>query len=93
MLFISTTDEWNSNVAYFLTYGKFLEHLTHKEKRTIKLKKINFILWYNGLYKRNLDGTFLRCVDKAQQSKLLESFHNLACGGNFSTPITSHKIL
>ncbi|XP_059068351.1 uncharacterized protein LOC131054285 [Cryptomeria japonica] len=45
------------------------------------------------LYKKAIDGTFLRCVDKAQQTKLLESFHDKAYGGHFSTPVTTHKIL
>lgn len=45
------------------------------------------------MYKRAIDGTFLRCVDKAQQTKLLESFHDKACGGHFSAPVTAHKIL
>ncbi|XP_059076512.1 uncharacterized protein LOC131875838 [Cryptomeria japonica] len=61
VLFVSTTDEWYSNIAFFLTYA--------------------------------IDGTFLRCVDKAQQAKLLESFHDKACGGHFSSPVTAHKIL
>lgn len=89
VLFVSTTNEWYSNIAYFLMYGKFPHHLSYKEKRNIKLKAANFVLWDNCLYKRNIDGTFLRCVDKERQEK----FHNIACGGNFSTLFTSHKIL
>lgn len=93
VLFVSTTDEWYSNIAFFLNYGECPQHLSFKEKISIKLKAANFVLWDTGLYKRTINGTFLRCVDKAQQTKLLESFHDKACGGHFSAPVTAHKIL
>lgn len=93
VLFVSTTDEWYSNIAFFLTYGECPQHLSFKEKRSIKLKVVNFVLWDNGLYKRAIDGTFLHCVDKAQQTELLESFHDKDCGGHFSILVTTHKIL
>jgi len=93
VLFVTTIDEWYSNIAHFLTYGECPSHLSYKEKRTVKLKAANYVLWDNGLYKRSLDGVFLHCVDKAQQNRLLESFQNLACGGHFSALVTAHKIL
>lgn len=93
VLFVSTTNEWYSNIAYFLTYGECPAHLSFKEKRNIKLKAANFVLWDSGLYKRVIDGTFLRCVDKAQQIRLLESFHNLAYGGHCSQDFKSKVLL
>lgn len=93
VLFIRTIDEWYSNIVDFLTYGKFPDHLMPKEKRRVNIKSIFFFLWDNGLYKWSLDGTFLHFVDKEKRNKLLESYHNLACGGNFSTLITDQKIL
>lgn len=66
VLFVSTTDKWYSNITYFLTFCKCPDHLTYKEKRTLKLEFANYVLSNNGLYKRSIDGTFLRCVDKAQ---------------------------
>lgn len=42
-LFSSTIDEWYSNIAYFLTYGECPQHLSFKEKRSIKLKVANFV--------------------------------------------------
>lgn len=93
VLFVSTTDEWYSNIAHFLTYRECSNHLTLKEKRTVKLKSASFVLWDNSLYKCAMDGTFLRCVDKEQQQKLLKYYHDLACGGHFSVLVTTHKIL
>lgn len=67
VLFVSTTDEWYSNLAYLLTYEDCPAHLSRKEKQTLKLKVENFVLWENGLYKKGLDGNFLCYVDKQQQ--------------------------
>lgn len=44
-------------------------------------------------YKKGLDWSFLRCVDKEQQEKLLQAFHNEACGGHYSSTIKTFKIL
>lgn len=93
VLFVSTTDEWFSNIAHFLTYGECPAHLTPREKRTIKLKAAKYIIWGDVLYKKGVDGTFLRCVDKEQRKKLLQFFHNEACGGHFSSSVTAFKIL
>ncbi|XP_059063820.1 uncharacterized protein LOC131856279 [Cryptomeria japonica] len=56
VLFVNTTDECYSNIAFFLTYGECPQHLSFKEKRSIKLKATNFVLWDIGLYKRAIDG-------------------------------------
>lgn len=93
ILFVSTIDEWYSNIAYFIIYGECPTHLTYKEKRNLNMKSANYVLWENSFYKRSLDGTFLGWIDKTQQAKLLESFHNLVCGGNFLALLTTHKIL
>ncbi|KAH9301343.1 hypothetical protein KI387_012926, partial [Taxus chinensis] len=42
---------------------------------------------------RGIDGRFLKCVDKEQQKKLFSDFHDQAYGGNFSSIVTTHKIL
>ncbi|XP_059066677.1 uncharacterized protein LOC131857908 [Cryptomeria japonica] len=71
-LFVGLQDTWFSNVAYYLTYGSFLGHLSTKEQRNLKLKAAKYVILQDVLYKKGLDGTYLRCVDKPQQQKLLE---------------------
>lgn len=66
VLFINTTEGWYSNIAHFLTYGE-CPYLSYKEKTNIKLKASNFVIWDNCLYQKNIDDTFLMCVDKAQR--------------------------
>lgn len=92
VLFVNTTDEWYSDLAFLLTYGECPAHLPCKEKWTLNLKAVNFVLWDNGLYKKSLDGKFLYCIDN-KQVRILQAFHDFACGGHFSAPVTTHKIL
>ena len=44
VLFIGNVDEWFSNIAYFLTYGECPDHLSPKEKRTLKLKSMKYVI-------------------------------------------------
>ncbi|XP_059073727.1 uncharacterized protein LOC131874393 [Cryptomeria japonica] len=59
----------------------------------LRLKAAKYVILDNILYKKGLDGTFLRCVDKPHQEALLKTFHNEACGGHFSSIVTMYKIL
>lgn len=61
ILFMSTLDEWHSNITYFLMYGEYRDHLSYKDKMMLKLKDANYVLWDNGLYKKSIDGTFEVC--------------------------------
>lgn len=92
-LFVGLQDIWFSDVAYYLTYGSCPSHLSAKEQRNLKLKVAKYIIWRDVLYKKGLDGTYLRCVDKPQQQKLLEIYHGEAYGRHFSSSVTAFKIL
>lgn len=91
VLFVINIDDWFSNIAYFLTNGQCSTHLSPKENRTLKLKATKYIIWGDTLYKRGIDGTFLRFVDFEQRKELLQSFHNEACGGQFSASLTTYN--
>lgn len=90
---VSLQDSWFSNIAYFLIYGEFFDGFTTKKRIDLKTKALKYVIHDYVLYKRAIDGTFLRCVDKEQQVNLLTYFHNEACGGNFSSTFIAFKIL
>ena len=56
------------------------------------MKSKKYIIWHD-MYKKGIDGTFLRCVDSEQKMKLLQLFHNKACEGHYSTSVMAYKIL
>ena len=93
VLIVSLQDPWFSNIAYYLTYGECPDGLTVKQKRDLKNKALKYVIFDDVFYKKSIDGTFLRCVDKEQQVRLLKTFHDEACGGHFSSTVTAFKIL
>ena len=93
VLVVGLYDSWFENISYFLTYGECLEGLNAKQRRDLRLRAAKYVIWDGKLFKKAIDGTFLRCVDKPQQEKLLKAFHDEACGGHFSSSITAFKIL
>jgi len=44
VLFTSNTDDWFSDVSYFLTYGDCPSHLSAKAKRNLKLKAHKYVI-------------------------------------------------
>ena len=93
VLVVGLYDSWFENISYLLTYGECVEGLTARQRRDLKLKVAKYVIWDGKLFKKDIDGTFLRCVDKKQQEKLLRTFHDEACGGHFSSSVTDFKIL
>ena len=93
VLSVGMQDSWFGNITYLLTYGECLEGMTTKQRRDLKLKVAKYVIWDDKLFKKAIDGTFIRCVDKQQQENLLRTFHDEACGGNFSSSFTNFKIL
>ncbi|XP_059075135.1 uncharacterized protein LOC131875125 [Cryptomeria japonica] len=92
-LFVNHQDSWFTDVAYYLTYGDYPGYLSLREKQNLKLKATKYVIFDDILYKKGLDDTFLRCVDKPHQEALLKTFHNEACGGHFSSMVIAYKIL
>ena len=90
---VSLQDPWFSNITYFLTYSECPNGSTTKQRRDLRTKALKYVIHDDDLYKRAIDGTFLRCVDKEHQVNLLRSFHDEACRGHFSSTVTAFKIL
>lgn len=92
-LLVGLKDDQFYDIAYFLTYGESPKHITTKVEIKLRLKATKYTIIDNVLYKKGLDGAFLRCVDKDQHKKLLNSLHNEAFGDNFSFTMSSFKIM
>ena len=93
VLTVGMQDSWFENIAYLLTYRECPDGLTTRQRRDLKLKVAKYVIWDNKLFKKAIDGAFLRCMDKQQQEKLLRTFHDEACGGHFSSLVKNFKIL
>ena len=93
ILLVSLIDPWFSNIPYLLTYGECPPNMSYKERWNLRLKATKYIISNGILYKRGIDGTFLRCVDAKQKEKLLNGYHSDVYVGHFSSTVTTFKIL
>lgn len=59
----------------------------------MRTKEAKYVIREDQLYKKVIDGTFLRCVDKPQHKKFLYSFYDEASSGHYSSSVTAFKIL
>ena len=64
VLAVGLRDTWFEDIVYFLTYGDCPEGLNERQRRDLRLRAAKFVIWDGKLFKKALDGTFLRCVDK-----------------------------
>lgn len=85
---VSLQDPSFSNIAYFLTYGEFTEWLSAKKRRDFKTKALKYVMHDDILYKKAIDGTFLRCIDKEEKVKFLKYFHYEAYVEDTSLPLS-----
>ena len=53
-----------SNITYFLIYGECPEGLSAQKRRYLKIREAKYVIVDDVLYKKAIDGTFLRCIDK-----------------------------
>ena len=64
--------------------------LQHLNGMRLKVPPYQFI---DGVhFRRNYDGVFLRCLEKAEVDKILLELHAGPTGGNYSGDTTAHKI-
>ena len=64
VLAVGIYDSWFENISYFLTYSECPEGLNAKQRRDLIFKAAKYVIWHGNLFKKAIDGTFLRCVDK-----------------------------
>ena len=73
--------------------GAAPNYLEPKKKRALRLKSAPYLLINYVLFRRNLDGVLLRCLDKDETEVVLEELHFGPAGGHFGEETTAHKIL
>jgi hypothetical protein len=58
--------EWYGDIIFYLRFRKFPVTMNPKERRTLKMKVNQYVLIADIIFRRNLDGILLRCVDENQ---------------------------
>ncbi|XP_016495272.1 uncharacterized protein LOC107814372 [Nicotiana tabacum] len=84
---------WYHDIGRFLTTRKYPENATNSQKRALRTLANHFFLNGEILYRRTPDMGLLRCVDVAEETKLLEEIHAGTCGPHMNGFTLAKKIL
>jgi hypothetical protein len=90
---ILENSEWYKHIIFYLKIGQFPPEMSSMERRTLKIKTNNYFLVSRVLFMRNFDGILLRCLDHIRAMEAIQESHKGICGGNFSSMVTTHKII
>lgn len=90
----STTNAgWVQDMTHFLQTGEYPPSLDKSKKRYFRLQSIPYVLIGNIIFRKDLNGVLLRCIDQHQVDKVLHEFHDGTTGGHFSPRTTAWKIM
>ncbi|XP_056695502.1 uncharacterized protein [Spinacia oleracea] len=68
-------EPWFSDILRYLQTSEYPLHFSSKNQRGLHLQSANFVLEGGFLYKRSPDGLNLRCVEKHEAQKVMETVH------------------
>ncbi|RDX70254.1 rnhA, partial [Mucuna pruriens] len=71
-----------------MVQGKYPEEASKNSKRTLRRLVVGYLLSGAVLYKRNMDMTFLRCVDHQEAERIIEEVHE----GTFDAHANGHGL-
>ena len=83
---------WFYDLQRYLETGTFPEDAERKERVSLRMLSRQFISYQGMLYKRMPTGVHLRCVDKEEAQKLVESVHEGVCGIHMNRTVLAKKI-
>jgi hypothetical protein len=73
--------------------GGYPQGLDRAKRRYFRLQYIPFVLVDGVLFRSDINGTLLRCINLDQTNRMIMEFHDDPNGGNFSTKTTFMKIM
>ena len=76
-----------------LEIGSSLDNLEPEKKRDLRIKLVAYLLINNILFRNNLDGILLCCIDKDETKIILKELRSGFVGGHFGGETTVHKII
>jgi len=90
---ISNNSPWFTYIAYYLSIGKLMQHLSSWENKQIFKLSANYS-WIGGdLFCTRPDLIIRICVCEDVMFEILRSFHDGPCSGHFVDKITTYKVL
>ena len=66
---------WYYNIMNFLELEAYIDGVDKRERRSIRMMAIQYILCGGQLYRRSYDGIHIRCLKKEEADKVIEEVH------------------
>jgi len=82
-----------ADLIFYLKNGYAPSNLSYKNKRAIRLKAKNFVIFDDVLFRWNYDSILLRFLENPEVQKVLQELHDGPAGGHFGANTTAHKII
>ena len=84
---------WYYDIMKFLEFGVYLDGVDKRERCSIRMMAMQYILCGGQFYKRSYNGTHLRCLKKAKAERVMVEVHHGICGPYMNGRILAKKIL
>jgi hypothetical protein len=92
LFFIPFDDPWYGNLLIYLRTQKFGSHISQDNRLPIHHQAPRYLLIEDILYRRGVDTILRRCLTINKVDRVLNNFHNNACGGHLSGMSITQKI-
>ena len=66
---------WYYDIMKFLELGVYLDSADKRERRSLRMMAMQYILCRGQLYRRSYDGIHLRCSKKKEAEKVMGEVH------------------
>lgn len=84
---------WVHDMTHFLQIGEFPLGLDKAKRRYFRLLSIPYVLTDNVLFRKDLNGVLLRCIDQDQVDTVLHELHDGTIVGHFAPRTIVWKIM
>ncbi|MDF3686162.1 hypothetical protein [Enterobacter hormaechei] len=83
---------WMDNMKNFLSGNGYPQGLDRAKRRQYRLQSIPYVVIDDILFRRDFNGTLLRCIEEDQAERMIKELHDGPDGGHFSARTTAIKI-
>ena len=84
---------WYYDTMKFLELGVYLDGVNKRERCSIRMMAMQYILYGVRLYRRSSDGIHLCYLKKEEVEKVMEEIHQGICGPHMNGRMLAKKIL
>ncbi|KAH9303500.1 hypothetical protein KI387_043862 [Taxus chinensis] len=87
------TPYWTQGIMHFLQIGLCPLEISKVKRRYFRLQAVPYTIIDGVLFKKDVNGVLLRCINTGQIQRVLKEFHDGPASGHFAPRVTALKIM